>query len=136
MSLLYPVLAQVLLTFVLILWTGRVRAGALRAGRAHLRDTALSSDAWPEDVRKVSNNARNQYETPVLFYVLCGAAIYLGVTGIVMTLLAWAYVATRLVHTAIHTTTNNVRRRFYTFTVGLAVLILMWIVVVVRLLGG
>ena len=136
MSLLYPVLAQVLLTFVLILWTGRVRVGALRAGRAHFRDTALSSDAWPEDVRKVSNNARNQYETPVLFYVLCGAAIYLGVTGIVMTLLAWAYVATRLVHTAIHTTTNNVRRRFYTFTVGLAVLILMWIVVVVRLLGG
>jgi hypothetical protein len=53
-----------------------------------------------------------------------------------MTLLAWAYVVSRLVHTAIHVTSNNVPRRFFAYTAGLAVLILMWIVVVARLLAG
>jgi hypothetical protein len=136
MSLLYPMLGQVLLTFVLILWTGRVRTREIRAKRVRIRDIALAGDAWPDDVKKISNNMHNQYETPILFYVLCGVAIYVGATGILMTLLAWAYVVSRLVHTAIHVTSNNVPRRFFAYTAGLAVLILMWIVVVARLLAG
>jgi hypothetical protein len=136
MSLLYPMLGQVLLTFVLILWTGRVRTREIRAKRVRIRDIALAGDAWPDDVKKISNNMHNQYETPILFYVLCGVAIYVGATGILMTLLAWAYVVSRLVHTAIHVTSNNVPRRFFAYTAGLAVLILMWIVVAARLLAG
>jgi len=136
LALLYPVLAQVLLTFVLMLWTARLRVRAARERRVRLADVALSGDAWPDDVRKVANNLHNQFETPILFYVLCGAATYLGATGIIMVLLAWAYVATRVVHTVIHVTTNRVQRRFAVFTVGVAVLIAMWVLVAARLLSA
>ncbi len=136
MSLLYPVLAQVLLTFVLVLWSARVRVSTVRRRRVRVRDIALSNEAWPDDVKKISNNMHNQYETPVLFYVLCGVAAYMGVTGPVMTLLAWAFVASRLAHTAIHTTTNHVGRRFYVFSFGIFVLILMWAILAVRLVAG
>jgi hypothetical protein len=129
-------MAQVLLTLLLILWMGRARVGALNARRLHIRDVALSGDAWPEDVRKIANNAHNQFETPILFYVLCGAATYLGETGAVMASLAWTYIATRLVHTFIHVTTNRVQHRFYAFVAGMTVLIAMWLVVVARLLGA
>jgi hypothetical protein len=115
---------------------GRARVGALNARRLHIRDVALSGEAWPEDVRKIANNAHNQFETPILFYVLCGAATYLGVTGPVMAFLAWGYIATRLVHTFIHVTTNRVRHRFYAFTAGMAVLFSMWLVLAVRLAGA
>ena len=135
-SLIYPVMAQVLLTLVLMLWTGRARVGALRARRVHIRDIALSGEAWPDDVRKVSNNMHNQFETPILFYVLCGAATYLGATGAGMAVLAWTYVASRVVHTFIHVTTNRVQHRFYAFVAGFLVLVAMWIVVAVRLAGG
>jgi len=134
MSLIYPVLAQVLLTFVLIFRMGSMRISAIRSRQVRFRDVALSGDAYPEDERKVANNVRNQFETPVLFYVLCGAAIHLGATGTLMTLLAWAYVVTRVVHSAIHVTHNRVPQRFIPFLLGLIVLVLMWIVVVARLM--
>jgi hypothetical protein len=126
-------MAQVLLTLVLVLWNGRVRVLALRQRRARIAEIALSSAAWPDDVRRISNNAQNQFETPILFFVLCGVATYIGETGLLMALLAWAYVATRLVHTFIHTTANRVQHRFAAFATGVVVLVLMWIVVVVRL---
>ncbi len=136
LALLYPVLAQVLLTLILLFWTARARLAALRAGSVRIPEVALSVEPWPDDVRKISNNFHNQFETPVLFYVLCGAATFLGATGIVMTLLAWAYVATRLVHSIIHVTTNRVRHRFAIFALGVAVLIVIWIVVVARLVAA
>ena len=135
MSLLYPVLAQVLLTLLINFRLGALRITALRSRVVRLRDVALSGEAYPEDARKVANNLRNQYETPILFYVLCGAAIYVGATGLLMTLLAWAYVATRVVHSAIHITHNRVQQRFIPFLIGLIVLFLMWVVVVWRLVA-
>jgi hypothetical protein len=87
-------------------------------------------------VKKVSNNMHNQFETPILFYVLCGAATYVGATGLGMTLLAWVYVASRLVHLAIHVTTNYVPWRFYAFTVGIVVLVIMWLAIVFRLFAA
>jgi hypothetical protein len=136
LSLVYPVLAQVLITFVVMVWTAKHRVGAVRARRVRMADIALSDAAWPEDARKASNNLRNQFETPVLFYVLCGVATFIGATGILMTLLAWAYVATRVVHAFIHLTSNYIPHRFYAFAVGAAILFAMWIVVVVRLLAS
>ena len=136
LSLVYPVMAQVLLTMIMIVWTGQVRTRALRQGRLRVRDIALDGQAWPDDVKKVSNNMHNQFETPLLFYVLCGVATYLGATGLLMTLLAWAYVATRIVHTAVHVTTNRVRHRFLVFSLGFAVLLVMWVALATRLLAA
>ena len=129
-------MVQALLTLVLVLWMGRVRVRALQARRLHVRDVALSGEAWPDDVRKISNSAHNQFETPILFYVLCGAATYLGATGVLMTALAWAYVATRVVHASIHVTSNRVQHRFYAFAAGVVVLAAMWIVVALHLAGA
>jgi hypothetical protein len=135
-SLVYPVMAQVLLTFAMLLWMGRVRVAAVKAGRVHVGEVALGGSAWPDDVRKVANNAHNQFETPILFYVLCGLAMLVGAVGPIMTLLAWGYVATRLAHTAVHVTSNRVRHRFVAFAAGFGTLVLMWIVIAARLVAG
>jgi hypothetical protein len=136
LALVYPAMAQVLLTFVLLLWSGQSRVAAVRARRVRMADVALSSDAWPEEVRKVGNNLRNQFETPVLFYVLCGVATYVAATNVVTVLLAWAYVGTRLVHTFIHVTSNRIEQRFAVFVAGVAVLIALWVAIVVKLLAA
>jgi hypothetical protein len=133
LALVYPVLAQVLLTFVLMVWTAQVRTAALRARRVRVPAIALSGEAWPDDVKKVSNNMHNQFETPILFYVLCGVATYISVTGVLMAVLAWLYVASRVVHTVIHVTSNRLRQRFAAFLVGVVALIAMWVVIVARL---
>jgi hypothetical protein len=136
LSLVYPAMALVLWTLVLVTWNGLSRVGAIRARRVRIEEIALSADAYPEDVRKVSNNMHNQFETPILFYVLCGVATFVGATDFLMALLAWVYVATRILHTAIHTTTNNVQQRFFVFLIGVVVLIVIWVAIVLRLALG
>ena len=91
-------------------WTGRQRVRAIRKRRVRFQDIALNREAWPDDVRKVGHNLENQFETPVLFYVLCGAATHIGATGFVMTVLAWIYVILRVIHAVIHVTVNDMRR--------------------------
>jgi hypothetical protein len=133
LALVYPVLAQVLLTFVLYVLTARARGAALRARRVRVGEIALSTEPWPDDVKKFSNNLHNQFEAPVLFYVLCGVATYVGATGTLIVVLAWLFVVSRVVHAAIHVTTNRVRYRFYAFAFGLTVLALLWVILVFRL---
>lgn len=136
MALLYPVLAQVLFTFAMILAAGRARIRAAKAGRVRIGDIALSAEAWPADIRKIGNNMNNQFQTPVLFYVLCGIALFIGAAGPVMVALGWLFVATRLVHAYIHVTTNDVVRRLQAFVAGFATLVVMWIMIVAHLLSA
>ena len=46
--------------------------------------------------------------------------------------LAWAYVAFRLAHTAVHLTSNNVMHRLAAFGLSMAVLAAMWVWLVAR----
>ena len=136
LALVYPVLAQVFWTFIVFILLGVRRYEALRSRKTRARDVTLSGDAWPDEEKKVANNLRNQFETPVIFYVLCGVATYVGVTAYGMTILAWIYVASRVVHTAIHVTSNKLSQRALVYSVGLIALFLMWIVIVLRLFGA
>lgn len=136
LSLLYPALAQILWTLIVILLAGRARIAAIRAKDVTIGQVALSNDAWPKRARAFGNNMNNQFETPVLFYALCGIATYAGATGGIMTGLAWLYVATRVIHTLIHTGGNNVFRRFQAFVAGIGALVAMWFGVVARLLSA
>ena len=47
---------------------------------------------------------------------------------------AWAFVATRLGHAYIHTTSNYVPRRFKLFAAGVTILALAWIYFAARVL--
>jgi hypothetical protein len=133
--LLFPVLAQILWTLLVILALGSARVGALRARRITLKEIAVSSDAWPDDIKKLGNNVSNQFETPVLFYALAIMATLVGATNWIMVALAWLYVASRIGHTLVHAGANDVRLRFQIYIAGLAVLLGMWIGVLIKLLS-
>jgi hypothetical protein len=127
MNLLLPAMAQILWTFVVFGILFRTRRAAIQARAVRLRDVAVSGETWPEPARLAANNLANQFETPVLFYALIAIAIQAGATGWIMTSLAWAYVATRVVHTMIHTGSNAIKWRAGAFAVGVAILMAMWI---------
>ena len=67
----WPVLAQILLTLIMFILLGVRKAQAVKAGDVNRNQTALNNRMWPDSVIKVSNNIANQFEAPVLFYVLC-----------------------------------------------------------------
>lgn len=66
----------------------------------------------PEEVSYPSNNFKNLFELPVLFYGLC---LYLFVTQSAATAdiyAAWLFLGFRVLHSAIHCTVNIVVARF------------------------
>ena len=133
---LLPLFIQVALTFVLLVWTARARIGALRSGGAKFQDTALGQPNWPAPVMQVSNCLANQFQLPVLFYLLVVLALITRKADMAFVVLAWLFVLSRLVHAYIHTGSNYVRHRFNAFAVGVVVLLAMWLIFAAGILFG
>lgn len=126
--------AQVLLTVAILILMGRERVPRVMSGEVPIGDIAVEREAYPLKARLLSNNFDNQFQLPVLFYVAALLALWSGGTNWVEVSLAWAFVALRYVHAVIHVTTNRVHKRFAVYTVGLAVLCVLWLLVLFRIL--
>ncbi len=133
-AILAPVFVQVGLTFVLLFMMGRARFAAVRAGEVRMRDIALGERAWPPRVTQVANTFHNQFETPVLFYALVAFARFTRQADLLFVLLSWLFVATRVAHAWVYTTSNHVFTRFRIFLAGTSVLMLMWAIFALRIL--
>lgn len=134
MKLIYPMLVQIGLAFVVAVLMVRARFAAVAGKQVKIGEIALGNDGWPPAVKAVSNNFSNQFEVPVLFYVICGLAIYLGETGWLMVALAWVYVLARIAHSYVHISSNHVPTRFRVFGISIAALLAMFVLVVLRAL--
>lgn len=135
-AVLAPVFVQVTLTLGLLFWMGRLRVGAVRSGAVRMGDIALGQQNWPQQATQVGNSYRSQFELPVLFYLVSVLALFTARASVLLVVLAWLFVVSRLLHALIHVTTNNVPRRFFLFLAGAAILTLMWIVYAVDLYFG
>ncbi|HEY7747884.1 MAG TPA: MAPEG family protein [Aestuariivirgaceae bacterium] len=131
--LLLPALLHVALIFLLVFLTGSGRVAAARRGEVRLGDVALDNSKWPENLRKRANNYQNQFELPVLFYMLIALLLSTRLADAVQVVLAWVFVLSRLVHSYIHTGRNLVIDRFYAFTASVITLLAMWIWFALRL---
>jgi hypothetical protein len=124
-----PVLVQVLLTLGIYVRLIKVKIRAMKAGEVDLARRALHEDAWPESVLQINNNIRNQFELPVLFYVMSFALWALHAVHGVALAAATLFVLSRIVHAYFHLGSNYVPNRRRAFTVGWWVLLAMTLLV-------
>jgi hypothetical protein len=132
-----PVLAMVVLTFVVWLRMYFSRIGEMKRERIHPQTVATSAQmaARLQDTR-AADNFRNLFELPVLFYLALVVAALTAQTDTPVLVLAWLFVALRIVHSAIHCGYNKVMHRFQAYLAGGMVLWLLWAVLAVGLLRG
>jgi len=123
---LLPVFVLVGLTFALLLGMAAARRQALVSKQTKIRDIALGQANWPARATQIGNCYRNQFELPVLFYVLIAVALPLRHVDFVIVLLSWVFVVTRLVHAGIFVTSNDLNRRSLAWFAGVLVLLVMW----------
>jgi hypothetical protein len=135
-TILLPVFVLVLLTLALAIWMGYERNKVVYSKEVRIKDIALTKENWPEQAKKVSNAYHNQYELPVLFYILVAFAMITRKADLIFLTLSWVFVISRLVHAYIHTTSNRVPRRFFVYAIGLAVLTIMWVYFAIQILAG
>ena len=131
---LLPVFVQVALTFGLLFWMAYTRRSSLSRGELKIRDIALGQSAWPPKAMQASNCFDNQFQLPLLFYVLVILAWITKQADLIFVVMAWIFVISRLAHAYVHTTSNHVPTRFNIFALGVAVLLIMWIIFAVRIL--
>ena len=112
------------------------RTAEMRRRHIHPQSVATSAlMAAKLERTNIADNFRNLFETPVLFYALCLAMAITQQVTTAMFVAAWAYVALRVLHSAIHCSYNRVMHRFAAFGAGFALLVGMWVVFVLQLIG-
>ena len=109
---LLPVFVLVGLGFFPLLWTASARGQAMKA--------------------RIGDS--NQFEIPVLFYILIALALPLRHADLFIVLMSWVFVVLRLIHAGIFVTSNDVRQRGLAWFAGALVLLAMWIYFALRIL--
>jgi hypothetical protein len=100
------------------------------------QDIALRQTPWPGRVQQIGNCFENQFEIPVLFYVLVVLAITAKKADLLFVVMEWLFVATRLAHAYVFTTSNYVPLRGQFFIVGTIILFLMWVIFAIQIFAG
>jgi len=136
-AILWPLLAQVLLTASVWVALYVARLGEMRRRGIDPQQVATSRlAAGALDDVAAADNFRNLFEVPVLFYALVPLLVIVhAVTGAELAL-AWAFVALRALHSAIHIGYNRVVHRFAAYAASTLCLFTMWALFAVGLWQG
>jgi hypothetical protein len=113
-----PFFAMIFLTLIVWVYMYVRRIGFITGNKLSPKDLAVPGELArlsPPAVSNPSDNLKNLFEIPVLFYAL---VLYLFVTKRVDAAYvdaAWVFVAFRVLHSAVHCTFNLVMLRFYLY---------------------
>ena len=103
--LLQPIAGLFLLTFIVWLFMYYKRLSYIHHHKINAQALMKPEDVnalLPDEVNLASNNLKNLFEMPVIFYALCGFLMVCHQVDIVDVILAWAFLLCRVLHSVIH----------------------------------
>lgn len=113
-----PFFAMILLTFLVWVYMYIRRISFINRQKIQpqtLATAGASMQNWPLSVTTPSDNLKNLFEIPILFYAI---VLYLFVTQQVDNFYlsaAWFFVVFRVLHSIVHCTFNRILVRFYLY---------------------
>jgi hypothetical protein len=125
-----PFFATMLLTLLVWVYMYIRRIRFITKNNISPKDLAVPgalAQLSPATVSNPSDNLKNLFEIPVLFYAL---ALYLFVAGQVDATyvnVGWVFVVFRTLHSVVHCTFNLVMLRFYLYLIGT---LAVWVMVI------
>ncbi len=133
-EILLPLFVEVILTF--LLWVGMavLRTRDFSTGAVRPENIALREPNWPPRTLQFAYSFSNQFEIPVLFYVLTILAYVTHLAGLIFVILAWIFVIFRILHAYVHVTSNIVRLRGAFYGVAVVALAVNWLIYIVEVL--
>ncbi|WP_448567118.1 MAPEG family protein [Thalassotalea ganghwensis] len=130
----YAMAAMVLLTTLVGIVTVKARFASVKRKQVSVKYFQLmEGQEVPELVAKSTRSFNNQFELPVLFYVVCTLFVSLGIESQFALIVSWVFVASRYLHAYIHLTYNNVLHRLWSFWVGFACTLILWVALLVNI---
>ena len=127
-SILKPLIALVMWTFVMWAWLYAARLPAIRKYKIALDPNRLKAEfdaLLPAKVRWKADNYNHLMEQPTLFYAVCLTLAVLGAGQGLNAGLAWLYVGLRIAHSLVQAVVNVILLRFAIFVAASLVLLAM-----------
>jgi hypothetical protein len=125
-----PVIALALWTHVMWGWMYATRIPAIKKANLPLDPLAPRGEQMatlPARVRWKADNYNHLMEQPTVFYAVAVSLAVMGAGDGTNTMLAWVYVALRVLHSLIQSMINKIEVRFAVFVLSSLVLILLTI---------
>lgn len=127
-DILLPNFAMFLLTTFVFVFNLLVRVQAAKHQKISPSYFKLFQGGSPTDLMlQAKNNISNLFETPIFFYLITITLFVTQTADLNDVIIAWIYVVCRVMHSAIHLTSNFVPFRFAAFLASLICLSLLWI---------
>jgi len=131
---LLALLAQVFLTLIVYIVLVRGRFAAVRSKKLRASQYVLV-EGEPSEMARMTNNLRNQFELPVLFYAVVLMLVAINRVTMIDVVLAWIFVIGRVIHHFVHTRTTDVLLRPRVFAIGMVAVSLLAIHALIIVLG-
>jgi hypothetical protein len=118
-AILGPVFAMFLLTFAVWVYLYARRIPFIRSLDPGIVLTpARLAELSPPAVANPSDNLKNLFEIPVIFYALALVLFATGQVDAVYVAAAWVFVVFRALHSAVHCTVNVIMVRFTVYAIS------------------
>ncbi len=128
----WPVLAQVLLTYVVYATVSARRVGSIKSGKAKVSDFRIPM-VEPDPSATAIRNLSNQFELPVLFFAASLSLFVTGAAGMAAVVAGWAFVLARAAHAWVHLTSNRIRIRRPLFIASLIINFVQWLLLAIHI---
>jgi hypothetical protein len=116
-----PFFATIALTFAVWVFLYVRRVAFINANALSPDDLAVPgklAELSPASVSNPSDNFKNLFEVPVLFYAIALYLFAVQQVDAVYVGAAWTFAAFRVLHSAVHCTINKVMVRFYLYLIS------------------
>ena len=132
---LYPVIAMLALTALvwLALFLTRIPAIGKSGLPPETFATPSGAEQLPDHTKNISNNFKNLFEVPIVFYTLCLTMAIGGLVDGTHVSMAWGFVALRALHSLVHCSYNKVMHRFLAYAGSC---VLLWVMLVRLILAA
>ena len=112
----HPIFFMMLLTFIIGTLAVRQRVNSVKTKQVSIKYFQLmDGENVPDHIVRMSRSFNNQFEMPVLFYVVCLVYLHFQIESLMAVSLAWTFVVIRYIHAYIHIVYNNVLHRMISF---------------------
>tara|TARA_B100001113_G_scaffold321893_1_gene292039 strand:+ start:93 stop:512 length:420 start_codon:yes stop_codon:yes gene_type:complete len=133
-QIIYPIFPLVFLTFFSLAHYNRVFSREYKNNNIKSEWFRLYKGDLPDSAVIVREHYKNLFELPIFFFLLCIILYLLERVESIDVILAWIFVFFKIVHSIVRLTTNNIRKRAYSFIICYFVLLFGWILLVSKLI--
>ncbi len=124
-----PMLVYILYILCIYFYMFAVRKNSVVSGKTSIKYfKSYNINEVDPYVLVVGRHLENQYELPMLYFILNILTLFLGFTNLTFVILAWVFVISRFFHSYIHLTSNRIQLRMLSFTLGFLTLIVQTLI--------